>query len=268
MVFTSVEGVRVDNMIRVASTEEIIWIDQRFPLRPVLGVKHHRQWDRTLRIQSVVFGKGKYAAIRSSRSELSSLCNADPLTFLTSANNGLVTVYDVSQGSDKLVHLNNLPSALPRIPIVGRKRVGQAVFQHPTDSGDNTALVLQLCDRGSIHRLDVEFTRGDSGSEVGATHDWSQDVLDLEKSTEAAVVNLGQFNERARTEVDMEPMYKSKLYASERPRPRPLTSFAGLYGLDDTPRLSDNPDAFYDTLDAMSDFWHSVETPVEQVLTT
>lgn len=58
-VFTYVEGVRVDNMIRVASTEEITWIDQRFPLRPVLGVKHCRQWDRTLRIQSLMIGQGK-----------------------------------------------------------------------------------------------------------------------------------------------------------------------------------------------------------------
>lgn len=58
--FTSVEGIGVDNMIRLLSTDELVFVDKRFPLRPVFGVTHNRQWDRTLRVQSLKFGKRKH----------------------------------------------------------------------------------------------------------------------------------------------------------------------------------------------------------------
>ncbi|EKM55190.1 uncharacterized protein PHACADRAFT_208714 [Phanerochaete carnosa HHB-10118-sp] len=234
-VFTSVEGLQLDNMIRVASTEEIIWIDYRFPLRPVVGIKHHRQQDRTLHMQSLMFGKGKCI----------------PLTFLTSCKNGLVTVYDVSQGLDNFVHLNSLPYAIPHLPVIGSRRVGQAVFRHPSDPGDNAALVLQLSDRGSIHRLDIELNLSDRAFEaLGRTHDWSQDMFALERSMETAAIEVGQVSGRSYTEVDMEPVYKR------------------IYGLDQCSPPADDPDTFYDTLDALPNFWQNAEAPVEQVLTT
>jgi hypothetical protein len=37
-----------DSLIRLASTSEIIWLDERYNRRPVLAFKHHREYDRTL----------------------------------------------------------------------------------------------------------------------------------------------------------------------------------------------------------------------------
>ncbi|GJE90784.1 hypothetical protein PsYK624_069280 [Phanerochaete sordida] len=230
--FTSVEGLGLDKMVRVVSTDEITWIDQRFPLRPVFGVKHYRQWDRTLRAQSLAFGKA-------------------PMTFLTSSQNGLVTVYDVSQGDDKFAHLNGLPYTLPHIPVIGGRRVGHAVFRHPNDPFDSTALVLQLSDRGSLHRLDVVLGSDERASEgFSRTHEWSHEVLDLDNEAQSAVADEGQFSGRAFTEVDMEPMYKR------------------IYGMDGHQPPADDPDTFYDTLDALPKFWRDAEAPIEQVLTT
>jgi hypothetical protein len=42
---------------------------------------------------------------------------------------------------------------------------------------------------------------------------------------------------------------------------------AGIFGLDGLADTSDNPDTFYDTLDAMLGFWQNPNAPVEQMLT-
>lgn len=64
-VLTSVEGPSIDNLIRLASTEELTWIDQRFTLRPVFGVKHARAWDRTLRVHSLMLDNSELCPIFS-----------------------------------------------------------------------------------------------------------------------------------------------------------------------------------------------------------
>jgi hypothetical protein len=135
---------------------------------------------------------------------------AEPLTFLSSAKNGLITVYDVSAGKDNFTHLNTPAYALPSLPIIGTKRIGQTIFRHPNDPSDTSALLLQLGDRGSIHRLDLGLNSGDRGTQPsGHTYDWSQEVLYLEKTMEAAIADVAVFNNRAFTEVDMDPIYRS-----------------------------------------------------------
>ena len=138
-----------------------------------------------------------------------------PLTFLTSVKNSLVTVYDVSEGDDNFGHLNTLPYALPQVPVIGERRVGRVVFRHPNDTSTTSAMLLQLSDRGSIHRLDLELTVDEEVRQpCGRTHEWSQEVLDLEKTMEGATTNLGAFSSRTCTEVDLEPVYRrmSRLY--------------------------------------------------------
>ena len=133
-----------------------------------------------------------------------------PVTFLASAKNGLVTVYDVSAGSDSFVHLNTPVYTLPPIPIVGTQRISQTVFRHPNNTDDASTMLLQMSDRGSIHRLDLTLQQGiQEAQHTGRTHDWSPEVSDLEKTMETALTDLGMFSDRAFTEVDLEPVYKS-----------------------------------------------------------
>lgn len=190
-----------------------------------------------------------------------------PLTFLTSARNSLVTVYDVSEGEDAFGHLNVLPYALPSIPIVGERRVGQLVFRHPNNACNSSATLLQLSDRGSIHQLNLELSAdGQARQPTGRTHDWSQEVLDLEKTMETATSDVGVFGGRTYTEVDLEPVYRREssfyLYVY-----LILTLDVGIFSVDEPAEVED-PAAFYDTLDSMPMFWKNLEDPVEQVLTT
>lgn len=55
---TSVEYCVNDHLIRLADTSELLWIDIRNHLRPLLGYKHGRSFDRTLRSQTVETNEG------------------------------------------------------------------------------------------------------------------------------------------------------------------------------------------------------------------
>ncbi|KIP12300.1 hypothetical protein PHLGIDRAFT_113776 [Phlebiopsis gigantea 11061_1 CR5-6] len=228
-VFTCVEGPSVDNLIRLASTEELTWIDPRFALRPVFGVKHTRAWDRTLRIHNLTLSDST-------------------LTFLTSAKNALITVYDVSAGKDGFRHLNSLPHVLPSTSPIGGMRVGQVIFRHPNDADTSTAVLLQMNDRGSIHRID--FGLREPGRITGRTHEWTQEVFDLERAMATSSTDVKAFDSMTYTEVDAEPIYQ-RIFVADEQKP-----------------VIEDPAVFYDTLDAMPTFWRNLDSPVEQVLTT
>ena len=43
----------------VATTDEVIWIDERYAKRPLLGWKHHRKYDRMLRVRCNAIDEGQ-----------------------------------------------------------------------------------------------------------------------------------------------------------------------------------------------------------------
>ena len=53
-VITSVEGQQTDNLVRLCSTTEVLWIDGRFTRSPLLAYKHGRSFDRTLETRTVL----------------------------------------------------------------------------------------------------------------------------------------------------------------------------------------------------------------------
>ena len=52
-VLTSVEDERQDNIVRLCSTQELLWIDRRFPGKPLLAYSHGREFDRSLDAQTI-----------------------------------------------------------------------------------------------------------------------------------------------------------------------------------------------------------------------
>ena len=50
---TSAEDYAQDGLIRLCSTSHIIWLDSRYPGKPLLSYKHHRQYDRTLQTSTI-----------------------------------------------------------------------------------------------------------------------------------------------------------------------------------------------------------------------
>lgn len=55
---TSIDDFAVDNIIRLSSTSQIIWIDRRHPGKPLMGFKHGREFDRTLEVQTACVDNG------------------------------------------------------------------------------------------------------------------------------------------------------------------------------------------------------------------
>jgi hypothetical protein len=51
-VFTSIEH-GGDNIVRLCSTRDILWMDKRYPNKPLLGYQHNRQYDRSLEVRTM-----------------------------------------------------------------------------------------------------------------------------------------------------------------------------------------------------------------------
>lgn len=58
-VITSVSSLDIGNLHCVSTTKEVIWLDQRFPKRPLLGWNHHRRFDRSLNVENLTFDESE-----------------------------------------------------------------------------------------------------------------------------------------------------------------------------------------------------------------
>lgn len=52
-VITAIERQYTDNIIKLSTTEEMLWLDKRYLGRPLMGYKHGRSFDRTLQSSTV-----------------------------------------------------------------------------------------------------------------------------------------------------------------------------------------------------------------------
>lgn len=182
----------------VVTTKGIYWFDDRYPGKPVLGIKHYRDFDRTLEART---------ALLQSSSEVDS----QPLTFLTSKRTGLVSVYDVSRGEDDLVHMNAPSRCLPSItPHDGLPVAGWNLLKHPFTDPSHLD-IFHLSSRGGISRLHTRFhADGDadpstSGFSQGFV--WNDDVKEL-AGANLAVTESDRLAERETLMVDLGPAYQ------------------------------------------------------------
>lgn len=54
-VFTAIEDVQQENLLRLCSTSDIVWLDLRFPGKPLLSYAHGREYDQYLTTTTVNF---------------------------------------------------------------------------------------------------------------------------------------------------------------------------------------------------------------------
>ncbi|KAH9901571.1 hypothetical protein C8Q73DRAFT_678269 [Cubamyces lactineus] len=236
VMFTSIESLSDDRIIRLVSTEEILWLDERNSRKPLLAVKHGRDFDTTLQ-------------------SFTRVMISSPVTFLTSRRNSLVTVYDVSRGNDNLVHLHDAPYPLPPVLRPDGAHLGHTFFQQPTALGSKFLSVFQLSERGSVSLLNFQAAPGDSVaqeslSQGGSRAEWPPEVKKLGDDADAARPDLGHLAGRAHLVVDLQPAYE-KMFIDR-----------------DEPDLVAQTDAVYDTLERMPTFWQNTDVPVEHCLTT
>ena len=180
------------------TTEGIYWFDERYPSKPVLGIKHYRDFDRTLEARTVLLRGGAEVESR-------------PITFLTSRKTGLVSVYDVSRGEDDLVHMNAPSHCLPCItPRGGLPIASWNLFQHPLMDPSH-ADVFHLSSRGDINRLHAQLHSDDdvdpSSSDRNQGFAWNDEVKEL-ASANLDVTGSDRLAARESSTVDLGPAYQ------------------------------------------------------------
>ncbi|KAG8217857.1 hypothetical protein J3R82DRAFT_6023 [Butyriboletus roseoflavus] len=232
-ILTSFESPMHNYISRITTTSDMIWLDDRFRRRPLLSFKHHRSFDRTLRV-------------------LTANLSGASLSLLTSRRNGFVTLYDVNRGSDDLLHCNSIPSCLPHNGPTFTAYDGHALVASPSDV---ELTFLRLCQRGSIHRQDIRVTRSDedhpgSPQEGHVIHQGDEYVQTLEKQADGLQVDFGPAGGRHYTEVNLRGAYEK------------------IFTIGDDTQEDIVRDAFRDTLARLPDVWQDTVETAENMLTT
>jgi len=195
-VITSAELALTGQLSNAVTTDGIYWFDERHPGKPVLGIKHYRDFDRTLEARTVLLQSG---------AEMDS----QPVTFLTSRRTGLVSVCDVSRGEDDLVHMNAPSHCLSSVTPHGDLPIaGWNLFQHPLMDPSHVD-VLHLSSRGGITRLHAQLHSDDDvgppASDQGFV--WNDDMKALANAN-LDVVGSDRLTDRESSTVNLGPAYQ------------------------------------------------------------
>ena len=211
-VFTAIEDVRSDHLLRLASTSEILWFDERSASRPLFGYKHGRQFDRSLSIQTVNLASA-YQRSQANVLPCSLYPSLAPLTFLTTRRNGLVTVYDVSASHNNLLQINGAPHGLPNALNRNGTNIAQVVLQHPLHCKKDSTTLFRMNERGSIDAMDMNFIVDDDNSLLSECHRldvrWSNDIRDMQRRAAELIPEVGPFDAQDIDEIDLQPVYDS-----------------------------------------------------------
>ncbi|VDC06568.1 unnamed protein product [Peniophora sp. CBMAI 1063] len=221
-----------DNLVRLTTTSEIVWLDERYAVRPVFSYKHGRAYDRTL--QAAIVNTGP-----------------SPRTILHSRKNNLLSIYDVSQSGFDLVRERCLPYTLAT--SAGHETHCGFHFLDPPFGAQSDALhVLRLSTRGAISQSTLSCRETSEADEDEVVSDvvveWSNDIKELE--TRVGKIGAGQnpMSKRSHNVVDFRREYDEHFM--------PLTS-------------KDEPsaDELADTLEKMPYVWQHFDEPPHGMMT-
>ncbi|KAK0463972.1 uncharacterized protein EV420DRAFT_1476592 [Desarmillaria tabescens] len=219
------------HLIRLCTTSQLFWIDDRNPGKPILGYNHKRSFDRTLKTDTVSFQN-------------------TPFTFLTSRKNGMVNVYTVSRPSENgLIHANGIPYCLTSETDFEDSLIGQSFFHHPYLAEDQSFSLLRLSRRGAIQMIEL----GQSDGIETPNFEWSDDVRELDLNASNLRPDIGPLGNREYMEVDFSEMYHHVFM--ERTR-------------QDEECEEENADDVYDLVDRLPLFWQDTDAPIKHMLTT
>ncbi|KAK0210915.1 hypothetical protein DFS33DRAFT_1250416 [Desarmillaria ectypa] len=221
------------HLIRLCTTSQLFWIDDRNPGKPILGYNHNRSFDRTLRTDTVSFQN-------------------TPFTFLTSRKNGMVHVYSVSRSNENgLIHANGIPHCLTSATDFEDSLIGQLFAHHSYLAWDQSFSLLRLSRRGAIHMIELGLS--DEIEILTPNLEWSEDVKELDLSASTLRPDIGPLGNREYVEVDFSEMYHHIFV--ERARR-------------DEEYEEKNAEDVYDLVDRLPLYWQDTNVPIEHMLTT
>ncbi|GLB34867.1 hypothetical protein LshimejAT787_0204320 [Lyophyllum shimeji] len=228
-VITSVEDQGDDYILKLCSTREILWVDTRFPGKPLLGYKHGRQYDRYLEVWTSPLSRAS--------------------TLLTSRNNGMVTVYDVFRSQAQLLHLDSPPYCIIPGNHASVSHPGQALFKPSLGTSPDAFSLIRLTEQGSLSQVDLHLSDAAPAAVFETT--WMTDVKEMESRPLRTKLPLSENQEFTETDLSSAYDYIFRDHAQ------------------DSQKLEeDQANAVHDLLETIPTFWQNVEVPVEHMLTT
>lgn len=132
------------------------------------------------------------------------------LTVLSSRNNSLVSIYDVSADKDCLLRSHTLPYSLSgRFPD-GPHAGFYVARPHPDSGTDTTASLLQLTSRGGIYQTALALRQDTDTTPLSVPVDvsWSSVVHHLATASSTQRPDVGRLGARAMEEVDFRRAYQ------------------------------------------------------------
>lgn len=206
-ILTSIEDLHPDGLLRLCSTNQIIWMDPKMPGKHVLAYCHGRHYDRYLATETLCYSKN--GGIDNINFILISEIFL-AFTLLKSRNNGLITVYDVSRSQSNLVSMNATPYALSTSTSLYDKYDGQGIVAHNHGFG-----LVQLLRRGGLSYNDLAF---DALVEHTPVVEWTAALQELKTTTANLYTDVGPLGRQDRSQVDLFPVYDGKEKESCVPR--------------------------------------------------
>ncbi|KAF4615131.1 hypothetical protein D9613_003155 [Agrocybe pediades] len=225
--FTSIEDYQNDYILRMSSTKQIIWMDVRFPKQPLLAYAHERDYDRYLSISTITKGF------------------RHPLTFLTSRNNSLTTVYDVSCSLDQRIQLKALPYLLPSESTMYGENNGRQFITH-----DKALGMVRYSDRDGVEY--TEITR--DGCLVDHTYAVeNKEVFETMKILEERFEDVGPLGRKEFAEANLSGAYNAIFRRH----------------FDEAKKFEEeNAESFYELLESFPSYMQRKEAPTEHILST
>jgi hypothetical protein len=263
------ETPKFDHLMRLVTTKEVLWLDERYLGKPVLGVPHGRDFDRTLNIFTTSFSSGIVQKILM-LSVISETYIVVPLSLLTSMRTGLVTVYDVSPGQDGLVRVHTPPYcttptiSYPDLPFAGYTFLRQPPTRHSDID------IFQLSS-GGIYQLKARLSSEPGGDDLRinkGSFQWSDNMKELQVKTRHLNADLGSLTEREYTDIDFRSVYEGMNQLLARPVRHLRTSLECFIATPEDGECNED-DALHDIPDEMPSFSQSFDAQKNfRVLTT
>ncbi|GAW01172.1 mitochondrial carrier [Lentinula edodes] len=176
---TWIEDSEDSYLIPLVSTDRILWLDRRFAGKPLLGIKHGRNYDRTLALRTVI--------IRGIHHSL-----------MTSRKNKLITVYDVSRSTEQLLHADNAPYSFS-VNTRENRFSGDAYV----NMGDQYKM-FRISERGRLTCVDLKQSGNDITSSFAATQFFPSRTNDIP----AMRPDLGPAGAREFSQTNLRPAYE------------------------------------------------------------
>jgi len=131
------------------------------------------------------------------------------LTVLSSRNNSLVSVYDVSGNEDGLLRSHALPYSLSSCFPSGSNAGFYVAQPHPDSGIDTTASLLQLTSRGGIYQTALALRQDNDTTPLSVTVDvsWSPAVRRLATASSTRP-EMGKLGARVMQEIDFRRAYQ------------------------------------------------------------